>query len=54
METLELRKLELIDEALGTQLRLLKSYINKSDRDLARIEAFKALKREVEARLLEQ
>ena len=54
METIELRKLELIDEALGTQIRLLSSYINKSDRDLVRIEAFKSLRDEVQRHLLQQ
>lgn len=52
--TVDAGRLRLIKEVLETQLRLLSSYINKSERDLVRIEAFKQVLDEVNDRLLEE
>ncbi|MBQ9310758.1 MAG: hypothetical protein IJ222_07870 [Bacteroidales bacterium] len=40
--------MKLLDEAVGTQLRLLGSYINKSTQDYARIARFESLQQKIQ------
>ena len=56
MDMIEVRASDLpvILEAVSTQLRLLKSYINKNREDMLRIERFQALHARLERAMLEQ
>lgn len=46
------RRLELIDEALATQIRLIDAYINKGPDQLERLAWFQLVKYEIETFLL--
>lgn len=52
--TLSIERLELIKEALDTQVRLIDSYINKGPDQELRLARFRAVQREIEDILLAQ
>lgn len=52
--TLSIERLELIKEALDTQVRLIDSYINKGSDQEFRLAKFRAVQREIEDILLAQ
>lgn len=45
-------RLELIDEALATQIRLLDSYVNKAPEQQSRLARFRSVKYDIETLLL--